>query len=661
MAGKIKREDVDQVRERARIEEVVGERVALKPGGSGSLKGLCPFHDEHTPSFHVRPALGLWHCFGCGEGGDAIAFLRKADALSFVEAVEYLAARCGVVLHYEAGGGRDRSEEVSGRGRLIEANRVAAEYFAAALSGPQARGGRDFLRSRGFDGEVAQRYGVGYAPDSWDSLLRHMRGKGFTEAEISAAGLVSQGQRGHYDRFRGRLVWPIRDLTGSVVGFGARRLAESDTGPKYLNTPETPVYHKSQVLYGVDLAKRDIGRLRQAVIVEGYTDVMAAHLAGVPTAIATCGTAFGDDHVRVVRRLLGDSAGAAVPGRVVFTFDGDEAGKKAAMRAFEQDQAFYADTLVAVAPEGMDPCELRQHRGDDAVRDLVAGAVPLFKFAILTVLDQLDLDAPEGRVRGLHYAAPIVGRLRDPSLRGEYTRLLAGWLGLPEGDVKVQVNRSARAGRDGRRHPSRDGATWAETGGPEGPDEPGGSAGRGRRAGGREGHGGPAGWPDPVTRLEHEVVRAVLQAPDAAPVSFDQLGGGAFLTPQFRAIHDAIRSAGGVAAVGAAGGPAKWLDLVREASPSVVAGRVTELAVTPMPVTDGPASAAIAGEEVDKRRDYVHGLVARLTEVVLGREIADLRARLGRPGAADDPAEQRALLEQIQALETQRRTLRSES
>lgn len=244
VAGKIRRDDVDQVRERARIEEVVGERVALKPGGSGSLKGLCPFHDERTPSFHVRPALGLWHCFGCGEGGDAIAFLRKADALSFVEAVEYLAGRYGVELHYEAGQGRDRGAEVSGRGRLLEANRVAAEFFAAALGSPQARGGRDFLRERGFDGEIAGRYGVGYAPDSWDALLRHMRGKGFTEAEISAAGLVSQGQRGHYDRFRGRLLWPIRDLTGSVVGFGARKLDESDTGPKYLNTPETPVYHK---------------------------------------------------------------------------------------------------------------------------------------------------------------------------------------------------------------------------------------------------------------------------------------------------------------------------------------------------------------------------------------------------------------------------------
>ncbi|MDR1427082.1 MAG: DNA primase [Bifidobacteriaceae bacterium] len=700
MAGRIKREDVDAVRERTRIEEVVGERVALKPAGSGSMKGLCPFHDERTPSFHVRPALSVWHCFGCGEGGDAIAFLRKADSLSFAEAVEYLAGRYGVTLHYEAGGGRDHGPEVSGRGRLIQANQAAADFFAAALLSPAARAGRDFLASRGFDRETAGRYGVGFAPDSWDTLLRHLRGSGFTEAEIVAAGLATQGQRGLYDRFRGRLMWPIRDLTGSVVGFGARKLDESDQGPKYLNTPETPIYHKAQVLYGVDLAKREISRERLAVIVEGYTDVMAAHSAGVGTAIATCGTAFGDDHVRVVRRLLGDAAGSAVPGRVVFTFDGDEAGQKAALRAFEQDQSFYADTFVAVAPDGMDPCELRLAQGDDAVRRLVADATPLFKFAIQTVLAQLNLDSPEGRVAGLRYAAPIVARLRNGSLRTEYVRLLAGWLGLPEAEVKVQVAQAARTRRAagaaegpssgrvvggsaaGGGNVAVGRAPGTARGGPGGGGSVGGGgfAGRGGSAGGGIGGGGPvggalaAGVPagggpmavgssgrvDPIARLEYGVLMAVLQAPEVVPEAFDQLGGDAFLTPEFRAIHDAIRAAGGVAAARRECGPGQWLERVRASAASVVAGRVTELAVTPMPISDGPASAAIPGEEVDKRRDYAEGVVSRLMEAVIGRELGELRARLGRLAATGDVDESRVLLERSQLLEEERRRLREE-
>ena len=208
-------------------------------------------------------------------------------------------------------------------------------------------------------------------------LLRHLRGKGFTEAELTVSGLMSQGNRGLYDRFRGRLVWPIRDVTGDVLGFGARRLLEEDNGPKYLNSPETPLYKKTQVLYGIDLAKREIAKRRQVVVVEGYTDVMAAHLSGVPTAVATCGTAFGSDHARILRRLLGDtsvgagvqlSSGGSSGGEIVFTFDGDAAGQKAALRAFGEDQRFYAQTFVAVEPSGMDPCELRQAKGPDAVR-----------------------------------------------------------------------------------------------------------------------------------------------------------------------------------------------------------------------------------------------------------------------------------------------------
>ena len=452
MPGRIRREDVAAVRERARIEEIVGEHVTLRPAGVGSMKGLCPFHDERTPSFHVRPQVGLWHCFGCGEGGDVISFLQKIDGLAFTEAVEHLAGRVGVQLRYEEGGAPRPGEEPGRRQRLIEAHRSAAAYFAEQLGSPDAAAARSFLAERGFDREAAEQFGVGFAPRGWDHLLRHLRGRGFTEAELVATGLLSQGNRGVYDRFRGRLVWPIRDVTGDTVGFGARKIFEDDQGPKYLNSPETALYKKAQVLYGIDLAKREIAKTKQVVVVEGYTDVMAAHLSGVGTAVATCGTAFGPDHVRIVRRLLGDgSAGAGVQlssgrsmgGEVVFTFDGDEAGQKAALRAFGEDQRFYAQTFVAISPGGMDPCELRQAQGPDAVKALVAGRQPLFEFVVRSTLRRHDLDTAEGRVQALREAAPVVaghpGHRAAAGVRPDARRLVGhGGFGR-------------RAGRAGRR------------------------------------------------------------------------------------------------------------------------------------------------------------------------------------------------------------------
>ena len=308
MAGLIKREDIEAVRDRAKIEDVVGEHVTLKSGGVGSMKGLCPFHDEKTPSFHVRPQLGLWHCFGCGEGGDVISFVQKINSLSFTEAVEYLAGRVGVQLHYEEGSGKVRhGVEPGTRQRLLDANRLAQEWFTQQLATPAAQAARDFLTGRGFDRRAAAHFGCGYAPAGWDNLANHLRSNGYTERELVESGLCSQGgQNGArvYDRFRDRLIWPIRDVTGATVGFGARRLSEEDKGPKYLNTPETAIYHKAQVLYGLDLAKKEIARSSSIVVVEGYTDVMAAHLSGVTTAVATCGTVIACGAVVVPLTLL---------------------------------------------------------------------------------------------------------------------------------------------------------------------------------------------------------------------------------------------------------------------------------------------------------------------------------------------------------------------
>src|ERR671939_831855 len=419
--GRIRAADIALVRERAKVEDVIGEHLQLKRAGS-SLKGLCPFHDEKSPSFHVTPTRQLWNCFGCGEGGDVITFIQKIDHLSFSEAVELLAGRAGIDLHYEDDGGRptgapDRSQ-TGQRARLVAANTAAAAFFAEQLMTPEAAPARQFLAERSFDKQAALDFSCGYAPGGWDALTRHLRGKGFSQAELVTGGLAKESSRGSIiDRFHRRLLWPIRDITGDVIGFGARKLMDDDPGPKYLNTPETPLYKKSSVLYGIERAKRDIARRHQAVVVEGYTDVMACHLAGVTTAVASCGTAFGAEHIAVLRRLLMDQD--EFRGEVVYTFDGDAAGQAAAMKTFKEDQRFVAQTFVAVEPDGRDPCELRQAHGDAAVRDLVARRTPLIEFVLKTTLGEYDLDTVEGRVAALEVEREAVkAALQVPEIAG---------------------------------------------------------------------------------------------------------------------------------------------------------------------------------------------------------------------------------------------------
>ena len=691
MAGLIRRADIDAVRERARIEEVVGAHVTLRTAGVGSMKGLCPFHDEKTPSFHVRPQLGLWHCFGCDEGGDVISFVQKIEHLPFTEAVESLAAKYGVTLTYEDSGrgGPRPTEEPGRRQRLLAANQVAAEFYVEQLATAQAATARRFLAERGFDAGAAARFGVGFAPGGWDHLLRHLRGRGFTEAELTLSGLASQGARGVYDRFRGRLLWPIRDITGATVGFGARKLDDADQGPKYLNTPETPLYKKSQVLYGIDLARKDIARAKQVVIVEGYTDVMAAHLAGVPTAVATCGTAFGADHARIVRRLLGDGAdpaaglllaGGARGGEVIFTFDGDAAGQKAALRAFGEDQRFAAQTFVAVGPDGLDPCDLRLQRGDQAVRDLVAAREPLFAFVVRAALASVDLETVEGRVAGLRAAAPVVATIRDRALRDGYARELAGWLGMDEAEVRRAVQRAPRlrppeersghSGHSGPGGPGRaqDGRGYAGPG-DGGPDYGGagdsGAAPGWRGSSGFAGRGRPVQVPgggrrdDPVVRLERQALQVVLQHPRVAhDAGFDDLGPETFGVPLFRAVHDAIRAAGGTgeplrqaresgdpdAGAAEAAAAVRWAESVRASAVEPVAHAVTELAVAPLPEDRADGVAA-----------FGRGVLASLARLHLTRQIGEVRGRLGRMEATD--AAYPAVFAELLDLESRRRAL----
>lgn len=604
MAGRIRDDDIALVRERARIDDIVRDYVALKPAGGGSLKGLCPFHDERSPSFHVTPSKGMFYCFGCQEGGDVISFLTKIDHLSFTEAVEKLAGRTGVTLRYiEGTAGVQR--DTGTRSRLIELNRAAARYFADQLATPEAQIAREFLVSRGFESESWTNFGLGFAPKSWDSLIKHLRGQSFTEAEMLAAGAVSQGSRGTFDRFRGRLLWPIRDLTGDVVGFGARKLFDDDDGPKYLNTPETTLYKKSHVLYGLDLARREISKAQRVVIVEGYTDVMACHLAGVPIAVATCGTAFGADHIKVLRRLLMDDD--RMRGEVIFTFDGDAAGQRAALKAFDDDQRFMARTFVAVEPHGLDPCDLRQQHGDAAVRDLVDRRVPLFEFAIKSVLAAYDLDTAEGRIGALREAAPIVARIKDPALRPEYARRLAGWLGLAEGEVTRALRHEQSSSPSS---PSRRAKTAV----------------------------------DPVTSVQREALKCALQEPALVSGWYATVEPSAYVHPDYLAVHEAMAAAGSPRpeVVGGA-----WVQAVLDACPDdEVRSTVRALAVEPMPVSDS-ANAR-----------YATSVIARLLEFDASRRIEDLRGRVQR--AAEGSPERDALFADLMALEAYRRDLRDQ-
>ena len=616
MAGRIRDEDIALVRERARIDEIVRDYVSLKSAGGGSLKGLCPFHEERSPSFHVTPARGMWYCFGCGEGGDVLNFLQKIDHMSFAESVEKLAGRTGVELRYVEGGAAINRQQGQ-RTRLVEAHKVAAEFYRQQLSSPEAQTGRDFLTGRGFDAEACAHFGVGYAPKGWDALTNHLRQKAFTDAELLAGGLVSQGNRGVYDRFRGRLVWPIRDLSGDVIGFGARKLYDDDDGPKYLNTPETPLYKKSQVLYGIDLARRDIAKQQQAVIVEGYTDVMACHLAGVTTAVATCGTSFGAEHIKVLRRLLMDDD--QMRGHVIFTFDGDAAGQKAALRAFEEDQRFVSQTFVAVEKSGMDPCELRQAHGDAAVRDLVENRSPLFEFAIRSILAGYNLETAEGRVGALQEAAPLVARIKDPSLRPEYARMLAGWLGIDVDEVRRSVERASRT----KAAPARPAAGAGESL-PTPPPRPSVNARR-----------------DPGLTVEREALKAALQQPAAVSAWYESVEESSFTHPSGLAVHAAIIAAGSPSAdvTGLA-----WVDAVLEAADDDdVRGLVRELSVEPMPASAGQ----------DAR--YAVGVIARLLEIDASRQITELKGRMQRADA--NSLEYQTLFSELMALTEYQRSL----
>ncbi|MFI5834755.1 DNA primase [Micromonospora sp. NPDC051300] len=618
MAGRIRDEDIALVRERTSIADVISEVVTLKSAGGGNLKGLCPFHDEKSPSFNVSPARNVFYCFGCGVGGDAIKFLMDAEHLGFVESVESLAARAGIPLRYvEDDRSTPRARPQQGqRQRLVAAHAAAVEFYRAQLTTAGARPAREFLARRGFDRAAAERYGCGFAPDAWDLLTKHLRQQGFSHDELVTGGLSRPARSGSLiDRFRRRLMWPIRDITGDVIGFGARKLFDDDDGPKYLNTPETPIYKKSHVLYGIDQAKREIAKQGKVVVVEGYTDVMACHLADVPTAVATCGTAFGADHISVLRRVLFDSDERA--GEIIFTFDGDAAGQKAALRAFEDDQRFVGRTFIAVSPDNMDPCDLRLAKGDLAVRDLVARREPLVDFALRHMISRFDLDTVDGRVEAMRRAAPLVAKLKDREKRPEYVRKLAGDLGMEIEPVQRAVLSAAN-----------------------------GQPAAGRPAPSRPGPATPA-VDSPRSMVEREALKLALQEPVLAGPMFDAVEAGDYQHPVHAVVRVAVAAAGGAA--GATGG-AVWIERVRDACDDL-AGQalVGELAVEPLRI-DG---------EVDPR--YVSVTMARLQWSSVTGRIRDLKSKIQRINPVSNKDEYFALFGELLSLEQHARALREQA
>ena len=698
MAGLIRKEDIDEVRARTDIREIVEGYVSLKSAGIGTYKGLCPFHDERTPSFNVRPQVGSYHCFGCGESGDVYSFVMAMEHTGFVETVERLAARIGYTLHYEGGNPGERYE-AGMRRRLLDAHKIAAEFFERNLYSPDAQEAQRFLGARGFDPAATRHFGVGYAPRGWDHLLKHLRSQGFTDEELKATGMFSEGNRGLYDRFRGRIIWPIRTIAGETIGFGARRLFDDDQGPKYLNTPETQLYKKSQVLYGIDLAKREMTKKKQVVIVEGYTDVMAAHLAGVTTAVATCGTAFGPGHIKMVRRMITDDGSG---GEIIFTFDGDAAGQKAAMAAFQEDQRFVAQTFVAVAENGMDPCDLRLHKGDAAVRSLIASRRPLFEFAIDSTLAKYDLATLEGRVLAMRAIAPIIAGIKDRDLRPAYMRKVSGQLGLELDEIQ-------RAVAYAQNHPKLSRTQQAEVttaAAPryerlnEGPQGVPGYAGAPSYTGAQgavhaeapydpaydapppEDHTAPSAYAgqnaaahppssiqpaapqpeataptveefltpdprDPVARLEKAALEIALQHPEL--ISVEQWRNLATVQFRYRTHREVAAGIIHAATVMAPTPGIEWINCVRSGAVEGVHPAIAELAVSPLPVSSA-----------ERLPGFVTGALNALFEQQIARQKSDLMMRLEQLSANPDDEEFEAVQRQLLELEMRRRQLNAQ-
>lgn len=614
MAGKILKDDIDALRERADIVAIVGEHTTLRRTGK-SYSGLCPFHTERTPSFSVTPDGNFFNCFGCGASGDIYDFLMRTEGLAFPDAVEHLARRSAFTLRYEqmTAGEKRRLGE---RARLVEVTSASAEFFHTTLMSEVGAPAREYLKSRGFGRDEAETFTLGYAPNEWEALSRHLTGLGFGADELVASGMAVKTDRGGLrDRFRGRLIFPIHDAGGDVIGFGGRVLPGLDYGdfdpPKYLNSSETPLYRKSRVLYGLYHARSEIARTESVLVCEGYTDVMALHQAGFTHAVATCGTAVGPEHLRLVSRSAR---------QVVLAFDGDAAGVKAAERAWEalrqvqaEGSGVNVDLKVLTLDVTMDPADLVRERGADGVREAFDAAVPIVPFVIRFRLREADTSTEQGRTKALHEAIAVLGREPSLDLRRAWARSeVADVLGLSYDFV---AQSAARLGVTLDAH---------------------------------EGVAVPRRTPEARTgddtsraaKLERAVLRAAVQYPTLLPDAWFLVDEESFTHPQARAVFRALTAAGGAGTA---------LNAVLErADDDTVRATLRQLALEP---DDEVASADDGAPAVVATR------VQRLVAERLSFKAKELSSRMAQLNWATARDEVLAVQRELAEIERQRREM----
>ena len=596
-AGRIRDADLEEVRRRASLIDVASEYMQVKRAGR-LYKALCPFHAEKTPSFSLDPAKGLWHCFGCGEGGDTIRLVEKLENLTFVEAIERLAQMTGVDLHYEQLSDADRAAQRRRR-RLVDAHREAAAYYHETLKkAPEAADARAYLiNKRGFTTPTLEEFQVGFSLPKWDALVAHLKSNGFAEQEIADAGLGARRQDGGLvDRFRGRVMFPIHDLTGDPVAFGARKMGNED-GPKYLNSAESPIYKKSHVLYALDRAKGDIVKTGRGLIVEGYTDVIALHQAGIATAVATCGTALGLDHLRGLQRFTQD---------LVLSLDSDEAGGAAAERTYDQmigDAQQMGITLRVVGmPRGDDPADTVLKVGAEGFQALIDRAEPLLEFVLKREAGRYSVGDAEVQARALSACLRLLAKTEKAVVRDEAVRRLSGWINVDPSIIFVELEKVMRTGT----------TTRATTGTIL------------RRASGQ-------------VRLEREALRLALQQQRVVKARMEDVPVEFFSVPAHRMI---------------------WAALLKGTDPALLAESLddpdarritTQLSVEPIP---------LAGEQTDDAIEHLAvAIFTRLKEFVLNRQIEQLTPQLQRLNPLEAPKEHDELFAKLLDLQRQKREL----
>ncbi|HVM20396.1 MAG TPA: DNA primase [Egibacteraceae bacterium] len=609
MAGRINDEDIRTLRERADIAVVVGDYTSLKPAGGRRLKGLCPFHEEKTPSFTVDPVNNLYHCFGCDAGGDVIGFLQQVEALTFPEAVERLARLIGYQLRYEEMTAGQR-RALGRRTRLTQALAAAAEFFASQLEAADGEAARAYLSGRGLTRDDAQRFGLGWAPDRWDGVVRHLTEGGFEPSEITDAGLASHGRQGIIDRFRGRVVFPIYDAGGrDVVAFGGRvvpgvelKTAPRDGAPpKYINSPETSVYKKSLTLYGLNWARSEITRRQSSLVVEGYMDVIALHRLGFRHAIATCGTALTIDHFRALEKFAG---------KVVLALDADAAGFAAAERARSlAEEVGIREVSVLPLPAGRDPADLAGD-GPDAVEAAIADTKTAVEFQIEHLLRDADTSTPEGQIAAYRQTFPLLGRLGDRALRYRYIRDLVA----PA--VRLSADRIERELDAQGAQPSTSPPPPPARARPRAPGEV-----------------TAADPTDPQLVLEREVLRTALQHPSILPPTWKLVTADDFRAPMSKALFSAMTDV-----------PLDDLQAVLDAlADDDMRTRVRAL--------------AMSESRVEPDTAHIAEMIARLRAAAVEREVVRLRDEMAALGEQLSPDERRRSIASFQELEQRRRAL----